>query len=97
MIYPTKHALGIELENGVEILIHFGINTVKLNGQGFELLVKMNQKVKKGDLLWNADLNYIKENAIDDCLLMIITKGQGPLEKNYGHKKSGETILKIKR
>ena len=52
---------------------------------------------KKGDLLWNADLNYIKENAIDDCLLMIITKGQGPLEKNYGHKKSGETILKIKR
>ena len=97
MIYPTKHALGIELENGMEILIHFGINTVKLNGQGFELLVKMNQKVKKGDLLWNADLNYIKENAIDDCLLMIITKGQGPLEKNYGHKKSGETILKIKR
>lgn len=97
MIYPTKHTLGIELENGVEILIHFGINTVKLNGQGFELLVKMNQKVKKGDLLWNADLNYIKENAIDDCLLMIITKGQGPLEKNYGHKKSGETILKIKR
>ena len=97
MIYPTKHALGIELENGMEILIHFGINTVKLNGQGFELLVKINQKVKKGDLLWNADLNYIKENAIDDCLLMIITKGQGPLEKNYGHKKSGETILKIKR
>lgn len=97
MIYPTKHALGIELENGMEILIHFGINTVKLNGQGFELLVKINQKVKKGDLLWNADLNYIKENAIDDCLLMVITKGQGTLEKIYGNKKSGETILKIKR
>mgnify|MGYP000750881859 FL=1 len=55
--------------------------------KGLNFLLKMNQKVKKGDLLWNADLNYIKENAIDDCLLMIITKGQGPLEKNYGHKK----------
>lgn len=97
MIYPTKHALGIELDNGIEILIHFGINTVKLNGQGFELLVKMNQKVKKGDLLWNADLHYIKENAIDDCLLMIVTKGQSTLEKIYGNKKSGETILKIKK
>lgn len=51
MIYPTKHALGIELENGMEILIHFGINTVKLNGQGFELLVKINQKVKRRSVM----------------------------------------------
>mgnify|MGYP003227459726 CR=1 FL=1 len=96
MLYPTKHAIGIELDNGMELLIHFGINTVKLNGQGFELLVKINQKVKKGDLLWNADLHYIKENAVDDCLLMIVTKGQGSLEKIYGNKKSGETVLKIR-
>ena len=52
--------------------------------------------VKKGDLLWNADLHYIKENAVDDCLLMIVTKGQGSLEKIYGNKKSGETVLKIR-
>ena len=97
MLYPTKHAIGIELDNGMELLIHFGINTVKLNGQGFELLVKINQKVKKGDLLWNADLHYIKENAVDDCLLMIVTKGQGSLEKIYGNKKSGETVLKIRK
>ena len=96
MLYPTKHAIGIELDNGMELLIHFGINTVKLNGQGFELLVKINQRVKKGDLLWNADLHYIKENAVDDCLLMIVTKGQGSLEKIYGNKKSGETVLKIR-
>ena len=56
MIYPTKHALGIELENGVEILIHFGINTVKLNGQGFELLVK----------IYASSANIIVNNNIEN-------------------------------
>ncbi len=57
----------------------------------------INQRVKKGELLWNADLHYIKENAVDDCLLMIVTKGQGSLEKIYGNKKSGEIVLKIRK
>ena len=47
MFYPTEHAIGIELDNGMELLIHFDYNTVKLNGQGFELLVKINQRVKR--------------------------------------------------
>ena len=96
-VFDTKHAIGFMTDSGLSLLLHIGIDTVKLDGKGFEVFVESGQKVKKGDLLWNADLNYIEENAIDDCLLMIITKGQGPLEKNYGHKKSGETILKIKR
>lgn len=50
MIYPAKHALGITMDNDTQILIHFGMDTVKLNGQGFELLVSMNQKVKAGDI-----------------------------------------------
>ena len=97
MIYPTKHAIGLKLDNGIELLLHFGTNTVNLNGVGFELLVKLHQRVQKGDLLWNADLEYIKENATDESLLMVITKiDEGAsIEKVYGDKKRGQTILKI--
>ena len=63
MIYPTKHAIGLKLDNGVELLLHFGTNTVNLNGVGFELLIQLNQRVQKGDLLWNVDLEYIKEKC----------------------------------
>lgn len=97
MIYPTKHALGLKLDNGIELLLHFGTNTVSLNGAGFELMVKLNQRVKKGDLLWNADLEYIKEKAVDEKILMIITKmeSKSAIEKIYGNMKRGITILKI--
>lgn len=97
MIYPTKHAIGLKLDNGIELLLHFGTNTVSLNGTGFEILVKLNQKIKKGDLIWNADLEYIKENAINENILLVITKieHENKVEKIYGDKKRGMTILKI--
>lgn len=62
-IFPTKHAIGIESKNGREILIHFGIDTVKLNGQGFEALVSQGDEVKKGQPLLKVDLEYVKNNA----------------------------------
>lgn len=97
MVYPTKHALGIQLDNGYELLIHFGINTVNLQGNGFELLVNANQRVKKGDLLWNADLEYIKENAVSENILLVVTKidDNCQIEKEYGKKDSGTTILRL--
>lgn len=97
MIYPTKHAIGMKLDNGYELLIHFGTDTVNLNGTGFEILVKLNQRVQKGDLIWNADLEYIKENALDESILLIFTNLSNDLkiEKEYGKIKSGSTIMKI--
>lgn len=97
MIYPTKHAVGIKLDNGCELLLHFGIDTVNLNGKGFEILVKLNQRINKGDLILNADLEYIRENATSDQIVLVITKIKDELkiEKNYGEMKRGVTILKI--
>ncbi|GFZ32861.1 PTS glucose transporter subunit IIABC [Clostridium zeae] len=62
-IFPAKHALTMIATNGKEILIHVGIDTVHLRGQGFELIVEPGQKVKKGDTLLRIDLNYIKVNT----------------------------------
>lgn len=97
MIYPTKHAVGMKLDNGCEILLHFGTDTVNLNGAGFEVLVKLHQQVKKGDLIWNADLEYIKENSTNENILLIFTgiPENLKIEKEYGNIKSGTTIIRV--
>lgn len=97
MIYPTKHAIGLKLDNGCELLLHFGTDTVKLNGAGFEVLVKLNQRIKKGDLLWNADIEYIRSNSTSENILLVITKIEDnyKVEKKYGEIKRGGTVLKI--
>ena len=51
MLFPTKHSFGITMENGIQILIHIGLDTVNLNGKGFNKLVEVNTKVKIGTLL----------------------------------------------
>ena len=62
-LFPTKHAIGILSDGGREILIHVGIDTVNLKGQGFETFVSENERVKKGQLLLKIDLDYVKEHA----------------------------------
>ena len=73
-IAETKHAIGISSNNGKEILIHFGIDTVKLNGKGFELKVKEGDKVSKGDLLFIGDLNVIESEGFSPIVIVAITK-----------------------
>ncbi|APH07005.1 PTS sugar transporter subunit IIA [Bacillus weihaiensis] len=62
-VFHTKHAIGLRSETGVEILIHIGLETVSLDGDGFEVHVKEGQKVKVGDLLISAHLSLISEKA----------------------------------
>ncbi|MCR5525764.1 MAG: glucose PTS transporter subunit IIA [Lachnospiraceae bacterium] len=62
-VFDTKHAVGFMTESGVSMLIHVGVDTVKLNGQGFKVLVENGQKVKKGDPLLELDLEFLKKNA----------------------------------
>ena len=62
-VFDTKHAIGFTTESGISLLMHIGIDTVKLEGKGFEVFVENGQKVKKGDPLMKLDLDYLKQNA----------------------------------
>ncbi|KKI92758.1 PTS glucose transporter subunit IIA [Bacillus sp. SA1-12] len=72
----TKHAFGIRSENGIEVLVHIGLETVALKGKGFEVLVKEGQKVEKGQPMIQVDLTYIKQHASSDLVILVITNSQ---------------------
>ncbi|RDE34244.1 PTS glucose transporter subunit IICBA [Parageobacillus thermoglucosidasius] len=89
-VFPTKHAIGIESAGGHEILIHFGIDTVKLNGQGFTALVQQGDEVKKGQPILSVDLEYVKNNAPSIMTPIIFTNLQ-PNEKIHVEKQGAVT------
>ncbi|MHA6487867.1 glucose-specific PTS transporter subunit IIBC [Bacillus cabrialesii] len=72
-IFPTKHAIGFMSAGGIEILIHVGIDTVKLNGESFEAHVTSGQAVTQGELLLTFDLDYIKQHAASAVTPVIFT------------------------
>jgi PTS system arbutin-like IIC component len=69
----SLHAIGLRLDNGAELLIHIGIDTVKLNGRGFQLLTKQGVKVKAGDPLIKFDPQVIKEAGYQTTVIMAVT------------------------
>lgn len=75
MIPPTLHAYGFTLPNGAEILVHIGLDTVALNGKGFEVLVKQGDKVKVGDPIVKIDQAFMKSKGIDLTTPMIVAEG----------------------
>ncbi|WP_050615306.1 PTS sugar transporter subunit IIA [Bacillus testis] len=72
-VFPTKHAVGLKTSNNTEILIHIGLETVALKGEGFEAHVKEGDKVKKGDKLISFDLDIIRTKAKSTITPVIIT------------------------
>ena len=72
MIAATKHAIGIAAKD-TEVLIHVGLETVELNGEGFEVLISNHAKVKKGQPLLRVDRCLMNANKIDLTTMMIVT------------------------
>lgn len=73
MVFETHHALGLKTSNGAEILFHIGIDTVQLNGEGFETFVKQGDRVTKGQQLIAFNRRLIKEKGYDDTIIFVVT------------------------
>jgi len=98
-LFPTKHAVGIKASNGAELLIHIGLETVSMKGEGFEAHVSEGSKVQAGDPLITFDVSLVEEKAKSTITPIILTNGDdmGELVKKDGTKVeagSGE-ILEI--
>ena len=97
-VFDTKHAVGFVTDSGISLLIHVGIDTVKLNGEGFEALVEGGQTVKKGDPMLKLDLDYLKAHAPSVTSPVLCTE----LEDNQrirllkeGPVKAGEALFEV--
>lgn len=95
MIFPTKHAIGLKDNNGIEVLIHVGIDTVNLAGKPFELHVQIGQVIKQGDVLMNIDLKMIEEQGYSIATPVIITSGQSIQLLKEGQITIKEPVLEI--
>ncbi|MCU9600442.1 PTS system trehalose-specific EIIBC component [Pallidibacillus thermolactis] len=94
--FPTKHAVGLKTASGMELLIHVGLETVHMDGEGFDMHVKQGDKVKAGDLLLTFDLQLIKKKAASHITPVIITTGelvQSIRKTNDGTVIAGESTL----
>lgn len=83
-VFPTRHALGLRSEAGLEVLIHIGIDTVALDGEPFDLKVKDRQRIKAGQVLGHIDLDAIRAAGLDPVTVLILTSlvGQSVIAPN---------------
>lgn len=93
-VFPTKHAITLTSNKGLDILIHIGLETVKLEGQGFTLNVKQGDTVKQGDLLIEFDKSYIEEHA-DSSATPIVFVEKTNLKIKNRKEVVGKTYIKI--
>ena len=97
-VFPSKHAVGLTTTEGLELLIHIGIDTVKLDGKGFETFVKEGDKVKTGDKLLSGDLKFIKNNApsiASPCICTALNSKQKVRLLKTGNIKAGEALIAV--
>ncbi|WP_339021069.1 PTS glucose transporter subunit IIA [Spiroplasma endosymbiont of Atherix ibis] len=99
-VFPSGHAYGIVNSNGVEILLHIGLDTVSLNGEGFDIKVKQGQSIKKGDLLVNVDVKSVaaKVPSMHTPLIFTVDSMSG---KSFdilktGKVKKGDLVAQVK-
>ncbi len=97
-VFDTKHAVGLVSSEGLEILCHVGIDTVKLGGKGFTAHVKQGDEVKRGDTLLTFDLDYIRDNAPSISTPVLVTSVDGTHKVRqlaFGHVAAGDDLLAV--
>lgn len=97
-VFDTKHAIGFMTDTGVSMLLHIGIDTVKLNGEGFEVMVKDGQHVKKGEPMMKLDLDFLASHApsiVSPIICTDLEDGQEVRLLHTGDIKAGEPLLEV--
>ncbi|MBP2058474.1 PTS system sucrose-specific IIC component [Lactobacillus colini] len=99
VVAETGHAYGLQTKNGMEILIHVGIDTVSLKGKGFETKVKVGQEVKQGQLLGTVDLSVLAKAQLDPTIMVLVTnsKDYASLEHVEGYVDAGKEIIVVQK
>lgn len=94
-VFDTLHAYSIKSDDGLEILVHIGLNTVELKGEGFSAKVKDGDRVNAGDVLCEADINFIKEKGYEIYTPIVVTNSDEVkgLEALKGQVIGGETTI----
>ena len=96
MIYSTLHAFGIRLDNGIEILVHLGLDTVAMNGEGFMKLSSVGKKVKAGTPIIKMDRNFFLDRGYDiDCMLIVVKNDKNiPISfTKTGYVNAGQDVI----
>lgn len=97
-IFPTKHAIAIQTENDLEVLIHVGLDTIELNGKGYEVFVCEGQPIKVGDPLMKVDLELLEKNNKEIVTPMTITNSEEKVDqivyRENGEIHRGEYVFK---
>lgn len=95
--FPTGHAYGLKSNDGKEILIHIGMDTVELDGKGFDVKVQVGQKIKQGDVLVNVDIDYVKSQGKSLVTPIVFTDGRKVelLQENVAVNAGDENIIKL--
>ncbi|SEG28336.1 PTS system, beta-glucosides-specific IIC component [Butyrivibrio sp. Su6] len=94
-LFPTGHAYAMTTKDGAEILVHIGIDTVKLNGEHYTIHAKQGDDVKKGDLIVEVDLEGVKNAGFDTVTPVIISNSGkfSKIEKKSGVVSAGDTVI----
>ena len=95
VVFPTGHAIGMKRADGLEVLIHIGMDTVELNGKGFSLKVKQGDYVSAGDVLVEVDLDYIKSEGKSLVSPVVFPNGQAVSLNIQGNIKTGQDVVAI--
>lgn len=97
-IFDTKHAIGFVLENGAELLMHIGMDTVELEGKGFDLDVAVGDHVNAGELMGSIDLEFIKSNGKEVTTPILLTEVEDyklEIVKENGPVNVGDVLFKV--